>query len=68
MNVELIFDHRIHFKILFKSGDRLLGENEAKKQWTTPQDVQLTLSYPNDGIGAVITYLEVIVDQVISIE
>lgn len=47
------------------SGDRLLAQDQAQQSWVTPQDVNVNLSYPQRGIGAVITYLEVVVDQVL---
>lgn len=51
----------LHFEIL---GDRILATDHAQQQWGTPQDVTKNLYYPAQGIGAVITYLEIIVDQV----
>lgn len=45
-------------------GDRLLAQDQAQQQWSTPQNVNKNLYYPQHGIGAVITYLEISVDQV----
>lgn len=36
----------------------------ASQQWSTVQDVTLTLTYPRTGTGAVVSYVEVLVDQV----
>jgi len=47
------------------AGDRLLASDSNRQNWSTLQDVKLNLNYPPSGIGPVITYLEVIVDQVI---
>lgn len=48
---------------MYIKGDRILATDSASQQWQKPQDVRLNLNYPQSGIGAVITYLEVIVDQ-----
>lgn len=44
-------------------GDRLLAQDQAQQSWSKPQDVTKNLYYPQHGIGAVVTYLEISVDQ-----
>lgn len=44
-------------------GDRLVGTGQAGQQWARPQNVRTNLFYPTNGIGAVLTYLEVLVNQ-----
>lgn len=46
------------------AGDRIIASNSVIQQWTTPQNVSQTLTYPRVGVGSVITYVEVIVEQV----
>ncbi|XP_052873322.1 uncharacterized protein LOC128278628 [Anopheles cruzii] len=46
-----------------RPGDRLVGLSSDSKFWSTAQDVKLDLSYPQAGVGAVVTYVEVTVDQ-----
>lgn len=46
------------------AGDRIIASNSVVQQWTTPQNVSQTLTYPRIGVGSVITYVEVIVEQV----
>lgn len=45
------------------SGDRLVGLSSDSKSWSTLQDVRLDLQYPTAGLGAVVTYVEVVVNQ-----
>ncbi|XP_053681534.1 uncharacterized protein LOC128732314 [Sabethes cyaneus] len=45
------------------SGDRLVGTSQDSQSWSTPQDVTLTLSYPQSGTGAVVSYVQVVVSQ-----
>ncbi|XP_055298544.1 uncharacterized protein LOC129566529 [Sitodiplosis mosellana] len=45
------------------SGDRLSATAGASNQWSTPQNVKLTLAYPRSGVGNVVTYVQVIVEQ-----
>ncbi|XP_052900763.1 uncharacterized protein LOC128307082 [Anopheles moucheti] len=45
------------------SGERLVGMASNQQSWTTPQDVKLELQYPTAGVGAVVTYVEVVVNQ-----
>ncbi|EAT33832.1 AAEL013895-PA [Aedes aegypti] len=44
-------------------GDRLVSTKSDSKQWPTLQDVTLSLAYPQSGVGAVVTYVQVIVKQ-----
>lgn len=46
-------------------GDRVVASHEENQQWTVPQNKTQTLTYPKNGIGANVTYVEIIVDQVI---
>lgn len=46
------------------SGDRLLASDHASQKWAKPQDVNTNLYYPQTGVGGVITYLEINVEQV----
>lgn len=46
------------------SGDRLVGSNAQSQQWSSPQDVTLRLNYPTNGYGAVVSFLQILVDQV----
>lgn len=46
------------------NGDRLLASVPVVQQWTELQNITQTLNYPKNGTGGVITYVEVIVDQV----
>lgn len=45
------------------TGDSLVSTNSDSKQWPTLQDVTMNLSYPASGVGAIITYVQVIVNQ-----
>uniref|UniRef100_A0A182MBD2 Uncharacterized protein n=1 Tax=Anopheles culicifacies TaxID=139723 RepID=A0A182MBD2_9DIPT len=45
------------------SADRLVGLASNQQSWSTPQDVKLDLQYPTAGVGAVVTYVEVTVNQ-----
>uniref|UniRef100_A0A182W4R3 Uncharacterized protein n=1 Tax=Anopheles minimus TaxID=112268 RepID=A0A182W4R3_9DIPT len=45
------------------SGERLVGMASNQQSWATPQDVKLDLQYPTAGVGAVVTYVEVVVNQ-----
>lgn len=46
------------------AGDRIIASNSINQQWNTSQNVSHTLNYPRRGVGNVITYVEVIVEQV----
>lgn len=45
------------------AGDRLVSTKQENKSWPTMQDVTLSLSYPQSGVGAIVTYVQVIVKQ-----
>uniref|UniRef100_A0A182PQ54 Transcription activator mbf2 n=1 Tax=Anopheles epiroticus TaxID=199890 RepID=A0A182PQ54_9DIPT len=45
------------------AGERLVGLTSNQQSWPTPQDVRLNLQYPTAGVGAVVTYVEVVVQQ-----
>lgn len=55
------FTNRILESIL---GDHVIASNSQTQQWTAAQNVTQSLTYPKTGVGAVITYVEIIVDQV----
>jgi len=57
---KLQINYRLGLRI---SGDRLVATAAGSNSWTSAQDVKLALSYPKTGIGAIITYLQVIVEQ-----
>lgn len=44
-------------------GDRLVANLSERNQWSQPQDVTFTLTYPKTGLGAVITYVQIDVNQ-----
>lgn len=41
-----------------------MASNSQGQQWATLQNVTLNLRYPQSGTGAVVSYVEVLVDQV----
>ncbi|XP_055843932.1 uncharacterized protein LOC129910536 [Episyrphus balteatus] len=43
--------------------DRLVSQNTDKSYWPSPQNVTLILQYPGSGQGAIVTFVEVIVNQ-----
>lgn len=45
-------------------GDRLVGTTSNSQTWATPQDVALTINYPRSGVGAIVSFIEVVVTQV----
>lgn len=45
-------------------GDRLVSSGSQNQQWNFRQNVTQSLIYPRTGSGAVITYVEIVVDQV----
>lgn len=45
-------------------GDRLVASASSNQQWSVSQNVTQKLNYPRTGVGAIITYVEIIVDQV----
>lgn len=45
-------------------GDRILTINSDNQQWAQARDVELTLTYPRSGIGSVVSYVDILVDQV----
>lgn len=49
---------------LLLSGDRLVASNSQSQQWGSVQDVTLTLTYPRYGSGAIVSYVNISVDQV----
>lgn len=54
---------KINDRIWLFTGDRLVSTQTDGKQWPTLQDVTLSLAYPQSGVGAVVTYVQVIVKQ-----
>lgn len=47
------------------SGDSLQGFAEKNFDYTTPQEIKVTVQYPGSGVGAVISYVQIDVEQVI---
>lgn len=45
-------------------GDHIIASTSQSQQWAASQNVTQNLTYPKAGVGAVITYVEIIVDQV----
>ncbi|EAT33840.1 AAEL013885-PA [Aedes aegypti] len=45
------------------SGDRLVGTSQDGTSWSSLQDVTLNLRYPQAGSGAVVSYVQVVVNQ-----
>ncbi|XP_055298550.1 uncharacterized protein LOC129566535, partial [Sitodiplosis mosellana] len=45
------------------SGDRLVSSGTQNQQWTLPQNISQSLIYPRNGVGAIVTYIEVVVEQ-----
>uniref|UniRef100_A0AAG5DWB9 Uncharacterized protein n=1 Tax=Anopheles atroparvus TaxID=41427 RepID=A0AAG5DWB9_ANOAO len=45
------------------AGDRLVGLASDNMAWATPQNVKLELQYPTAGVGAYLSYVEVVVSQ-----
>lgn len=41
----------------------MVAETSASQQWSTLQDVTTTVFYPKTGTGAIITYVQINVDQ-----
>lgn len=46
-------------------GDRLVATANQSQNWSSPQNVNLTLSYPKTGIGATVSHVLIYVEQVI---
>ncbi|KFB36768.1 AGAP000570-PA-like protein [Anopheles sinensis] len=45
------------------ANERLIGLSSDNKEWSTPQNVKLDLQYPTAGVGDVVSYVEVVVNQ-----
>lgn len=45
-------------------GDRLVGRSSESNSYGQPQDVLFRLSYPVEGQGAIVSYIQIDVDQV----
>ncbi|XP_059617152.1 uncharacterized protein LOC132262046 [Phlebotomus argentipes] len=43
--------------------DRLVANARDSTSWATPQNVQLVLNYPTNGVGANVSYVSVLVNQ-----
>lgn len=46
-----------------QAGDGLVGINNGWAQYPSKQNLELTITYPVNGPGAVVTYVEVLVSQ-----
>lgn len=58
----ILFREKVHN--FFVSGDRLVASNVLSQQWPVAQNVTQNLNYPKGGAGSLITYIEIIVEQV----
>lgn len=45
-------------------GDRQVANNNYNQQYPRAQDVKATLNYPTQGVGSIITFVQIVVDQV----
>ncbi|CAD7088953.1 unnamed protein product [Hermetia illucens] len=45
------------------AGDRLVGKAARKQTWSTKQNVKIQLTYPSRGVGAMVTYVHIVVNQ-----
>lgn len=45
-------------------GDGLVASDSNQASWGTAQDVKTALNYPKSGVGAVVTYVQIDVEQV----
>nr|AYV99551.1 venom polypeptide [Dolopus genitalis] len=45
------------------AGDRVVATGGKAMNWSTPHNVKITLAYPTRGIGALVTYVFIAVDQ-----
>lgn len=41
----------------------MVAEASDSYTWSSPQSVELTLTYPVSGTGAILTYVEILVNQ-----
>lgn len=41
-----------------------MGTGSGNQSWGSAQDVKLTLQYPQSGVGAVVTFIQIPVEQV----
>ena len=46
------------------SGDKLVAQDSDSETYSSPQDIILTLQYPASGQGSIVTFVDVIVNQV----
>ncbi|XP_055637454.1 uncharacterized protein LOC129776078 [Toxorhynchites rutilus septentrionalis] len=58
----------VHQQIIYKLGnrvvgDRLVGTATDSKTYPTLKDVTLNIAYPTSGVGAIITYVQIVVNQ-----
>lgn len=47
------------------SGDRLVASGGQNQTYASPHNVQIQLTYPSQGYGAQVTYVAIVVNQVI---
>nr|AYV99545.1 venom polypeptide [Dolopus genitalis] len=45
------------------AGDRIVAQGNNNFNYPTLQDVRLTLNYPQSGVGAVVSFVEIVVQQ-----
>lgn len=52
------------YVFILKKGDRVVATAAGNQTYGSAQNVQLTLTYPKSGVGNVLTYVQVTVQQV----
>lgn len=52
-----------HLLLKLYPGDHLVGEAYDSHSWPTPQDVEMTLTYPSEGEGAILTFVDIKITQ-----
>lgn len=43
--------------------DRLVGQVANSQSWSSPQNIRLTITYPTSGVGAIVGFAQVVVEQ-----
>lgn len=63
--MEMRFIQNYYLFLKYFEGDRLLAVNCGGNDYNSPNDIKLNLKYPKAGVGAVVTFALVMVEQVI---
>ncbi|XP_055298548.1 uncharacterized protein LOC129566533 [Sitodiplosis mosellana] len=50
-----------------RSSDRLVASGGQNQSWPQPHNVQIQLTYPSQGYGALVTYVAIVVNQTSSL-